>query len=110
MDRKRMTWVEAYEYMLDYNREHDIRTTRGKGEVTIVAVIKDSSMYHPKGITSYTEEQRSYKFTNREKAFIKGMGCVSIFADCLDGSENHLRLDWCIPYEWEVEYCYILND
>lgn len=38
MNRKRMTWVEAYEYMLDYNREHDIRTTRGKGEVTIVAV------------------------------------------------------------------------
>ena len=57
---------------------------------------------------------RSYIFSSDNKAFYPNMGGYSIFACCLDGSDQGVRLDWYISEEgnedgWKVQDCYILE-
>lgn len=57
---------------------------------------------------------RSYIFTSDNKAFYPKMGGYSIFAYCLDGSDQGVRLDWYMSEEgiengWKVQDCYILE-
>ena len=104
MSTERMTWSEAVRFMTDFNIKNNI-TTKGDYDaphITIVAVIDQSTFTEP-----YTEEQRSYAFTNHNKAFIQGMISNSIFAECLDGTE-YIKLSDYIP-DWKVEYCYVLE-
>ena len=54
----------------------------------------------------YSEQSRSYAFTSDNKYFIPEMGGSSIFAECLDGSEHMVRLDYYVG-QWDIEYCYI---
>lgn len=78
--------------------------------MSMVAVITEDSFNE-----KYSLEGRSYQFTNKEKAFIPGMGGYSIFASCLDGSD-HCRIEGCLAEErggkdgWKVEYCYIKEE
>lgn len=57
---------------------------------------------------------RTYSFTSDNKAFLPNMGGYSIFGYCLDGTDQGVRLDWCMAEEgnsdgWKVEDCYILE-
>lgn len=57
---------------------------------------------------------RTYRFSSDNKAFWPNMGGYSIFADCLDGTDQHLRLERYIDVEgnfsgWTAEDCYILE-
>lgn len=105
MDKKRMSWQELYRYMVEFNEKHNI-TCKGFGpKVTAVAVITEDSFD-----AEYTEEQRSYRFTNHNKAFIPSNLSRSIFADCLDGTEMGIRLDWYLGDRWIVEYAYIESE
>lgn len=55
----------------------------------------------------YTEEQRSYEVISSNKYFMPNMLGSSIFGNCLDGTDQGVRLDW---YNWEVDYCYLLEE
>ena len=57
----------------------------------------------------YSEQSRSYAFASDNKYFIPEMAGSSIFAGCLDGSEDCVRLDYYIR-QWDIEYCYIKED
>lgn len=110
----RMTWEEAVRYLTEFNQRYNI-TTKGGGPqtCTVVAVIANESLYHPDNIP-FTDEQRSYAFTNHNKFFIPSNIGNSIFADCLDGNDIGIRLDWYInpgvAGSWKVEYCYIKEE
>ncbi len=57
---------------------------------------------------------RTYVFSSDNKAFQSSMGGYSIFADCLDGTDQGVRLDWYMAEEgnpggWKVQDCYILE-
>ncbi len=57
---------------------------------------------------------RTYSFSSDNKAFWPNMGGYSIFAYCLDGTDQGVRLDWYMEEEgnpdgWKVESCYILE-
>lgn len=57
---------------------------------------------------------RTYRFSSDNKAFWPNMGGYSIFADCLDGTDQSVRLDWYMAAEgnpggWEIENCYIVE-
>lgn len=67
---------------------------------------------------SFTKEypllSRTYRFSNDNKAFWPHMFSKSIFACCLDGTDQGVRLDWYMAEEgnpggWKVEDCYILE-
>ena len=105
MDKTNMTWSEAVKFMRDFNQENGI-TTKGDTEaprITIVAIISETSFDKP-----FTETERSYAFTNNNKAFLPNMISNSIFAECLDGSE-YIKLSDYVPGYWAVERCYVLE-
>jgi hypothetical protein len=61
----------------------------------------------------YSEKERSYEVTNGNKWFLGNQGGTSLFGDCLDGSEQGIRLDWYIrrdEHPWKVERCYIVSE
>lgn len=67
---------------------------------------------------SFTKEypllSRTYRFSSDNKAFWPHMFSKSIFACCLDGTDQGVRLDWYMAEEgnpggWKVEDCYILE-
>lgn len=108
---EKMTWEEATGYLRDFNIKHKITSKGSDGPTcTMVAVITEDSFSE-----KYSLEGRSYQFTNKEKAFIPGMGGYSIFASCLDGSD-HCRIESYLAEErggkdgWKVEYCYIKEE
>lgn len=62
----------------------------------------------------YTRLSRSYCLSSDNKAFWPHAAGYSIFADCLDGTDQGVRLEWYMAEEgnaggWKVEDCYILE-
>ncbi len=62
----------------------------------------------------YPRISRTYCLSSNNKAFQPNKGGYSIFACCLDGSDQGVRLEWYMAGEgnaggWKVEDCYILE-
>jgi hypothetical protein len=102
---KHYTWREARELMRKFNEEKGYTTKGNKEHLYMVAVITEDSFDK-----QYSLTERSYEFSNDNKAFLPNQCSNSIFADCLDERDLGVRLDWYIPKEWKVEYCYIVED
>ena len=97
------TLSEIIDRFREYNREHGItyggKHPEGVPCISAVIVYKQSNFYEP-----YTEEQRSYRVNNFSgKLFFNGMFGNSVFGDCLDGTDEMLRLD---SQDWQIEKCY----
>jgi hypothetical protein len=107
MDKNRMSWSEAVQYLIEFNKKHDILRVKGSKPATcvMVAVISPSSFN-----LEYSLESRSYAFTNHNKFFIPSNIGKSIFASSLAGDDNNIRLDQYVPVSWKVEYCYIKEE
>ncbi len=103
---KKLTYEEFENAMIRFNSEHGISSQVGKEKLEGIIVFKQESFTEP-----YTKVQRSYKTNNLQKAFIPSMISSSLFADCLDNTDNGVRLDWYMKGEgaWKVEYCYLLE-
>jgi len=54
----------------------------------------------------YSLESRSYRIERDNKFFQENKISNSLYGNCLDGCDFGVRLDW---YNWEVDYCYILE-
>ena len=101
---KKITWNELTKAMWKFNEERGY-TTKGNAEKLYgVVVFTEDSFDKP-----YTEKERSYEFCSDNKAFLPNQHSNSIFADCLDGIDSGVRLDWYMHGEnsWKVDYCYI---
>lgn len=56
----------------------------------------------------YSELSRTYLFTSNAKAFNPKASGYSIFANCADGSEDGVRIDYYMKSEgWKVEKSFI---
>ena len=99
---KKLTWNEFETLMYQHNVGNHI-TTKGqdKHPITGIVVYKQGDYFKKE----YTEKERSYRVSSNNKAFIPGQIGQSIFADCLDGIDIGVRLDWY--RDWIVDYCYI---
>lgn len=86
----------------DYNERHGISygfQPKDVPELSAVIVYDQSNF-----TKEYSETSRSYRVTSQSgKAFFHGMMGNSIYGECLDGSEDGVRLD---AYAWKVERCY----
>lgn len=54
----------------------------------------------------FTEKERTYTFRSDNKYFISGLNGKSIFANCEDGTDQGIRLDYYLNH-WTVDYCFI---
>lgn len=101
-DKNNITLSDITERFREYNRQHGFtyggKHPEGAQCISAVIVYKQSNFTKP-----YSEEQRSYRVNNLSgKRFFDGMLGDSVFGDCLDGSEEYVRLD-CL--DWETERC-----
>ena len=110
-DIPHLTFGELCELFYKHKRENN-NTRQWEDKKVIRAVIVFKSSNWPD--KEYTLEQRSYLIRSDENYFISEMGGNSLFANCLDGIDQGLRLDWYMfnnhPHNWVVDYCYIKED
>ena len=92
--RQHITYGEFCNAMRNWNVSHD----ESKAEKFGVIVYKQDNFK-----TEYSEESRSYRVNNANRKFQKNKNANSLFGDCLDGTDDAVRLDW---YDWTVEFCY----
>ena len=105
---ERITWNELCKAMWKFNETHGYTTKGNPKHLKGVVVFSAKSWNKP-----YTEIQRSYEFTSDNKAFLPNQHSNSIFADCLDGTDLGVRIDWYMhdkEMPWIPEYCYIVED
>ena len=102
-NREHITWGEMKDLMFKFNEEHNIHSKGSCNEYLVAVVVIDQKSFDK----PYSVIERSYEFTNDNKAFIHGQSSNSIFADCLDRKDVGVRLDYYIHSDWKVEYCYI---
>lgn len=93
---KKITFSELSNAFWEFNKSHE---DDGKEYITGVIVYKASNWEKP-----YTETERSYRTSSKCRAFQPGKIANSIFGNCLDGTDDGVRLDW---YDWEIDYCYL---
>lgn len=60
----------------------------------------------------YSDESRTYRISSNNKAFLPNANGYSIYANCLDGLDCGVRLDWYMEDEgirsgWKIEDCRI---
>jgi len=104
---KKITWNEFVMAMRNFNKEHN-HTHKGNEKVLKgVVVFTEDNFNKP-----YTVTQRSYQTTSDQKMFLPNQLSNSVFANCLDGSDDGVRLDWYMYDEnpWKVEYCYLIEE
>ena len=94
---KKITFGQLAEIMRAYNEEHPDREE--SADVAGVVIYKESNWKVP-----YSEVSRSYRVWNCNRAFQSGKISNSLSGDCLDGTDQGVRLDW---YGWTPEYCYM---
>lgn len=95
---KHITMQELDHIMTEFNTQNPDKQDTPVLEAVIV--FKASNWKKPYDIRS-----RSYRVTNACRHFQEGKISNQLPGDCLDGTDQGVRLDW---YHWEVEYCYML--
>ena len=97
---KKLTYMEFRDAMFKFNEEHPDGKSMLYG---VIVFTKDSFT------ADYTETERSYRTNNDQKGFQHGKISNSIYANCLDGKDLGVRLDWYMHGEnpWKVDYCYL---
>lgn len=103
---EKLTFTELRDYFYAYNQKggNGARPTNPCIKKAVIVIAEGSFT------EKYSLKERSYEVRSDAKAFVPGMISSSIFGDCLDGIDLHIRLDWYIENGWEVEYCYLLEE
>lgn len=101
---KKITWTQMVDTLYKHNEENEIKVKGIDPEPIYGVVVYKSSNWEKE----YSLESRSYVVSSDNKAFIPGQLGNSIFASNLDGTDPHVRLDWC--RDWEVDYCYMKEE
>ena len=87
----------------------ELKRTSPREDLTAHIIFTEDSF-----ATQYPLLSRTYRISSDNKAFWPNMGGYSIFGNCLDGTDQSVRLDYYMAEErdingWKVEDCYILE-
>ena len=87
----------------------ELKRTSPRENLTAHIIFTEDSFTKP-----YPRLSRTYCVSSDNKAFRPNMGGYSIFAYCLDGTDQGVRLDWNMAEEgnpggWKVAECYVLE-
>ena len=102
---EKLTFRELCDRIDKHNEENDVRCQFEDKNPLTCRIVYKSENWKDK---NYTETERTYEFTSDNKYFLGAMGGNSIYADCLDGKDEGVRLDWYMGI-WKIEYCYIVE-
>ena len=106
---EKITFAELSHIFTQHNKDANITSSfTDKDPLTGVIVFSQNNFKIP-----YSTRSRSYQVQSDNKYFIPGLIGASIFGDCLDGTDQGVRLDWYMKASqdpWEVEYCYIVKN
>lgn len=101
---QKMTFKELRDYICEYNKTHN----------WAIDVLKAVIVFTPDSFDKeYSEESRSYEIRSDANTFRDTIS-NSLFASCLDGTDQGVRLDWYMEYYgnkdngWKVDYCYLI--
>lgn len=99
---EKITFNEMFDIFYKHNEENGIKTQFSDPNRLggVIVYTKDSFD------KEYPLESRSYRVASDNKYFVPHLGGNSLFGNCLDGSENCVRLDWYFS-AWKIDYCYI---
>lgn len=101
---KKMTFGEIRSLFNKHNSDNGI-TQQFADKTPLRAVV----VFTPKGwVSGLTEEELSWVIRSDNKFFL-GTAGSSLYADCLDGSEHAVRLDYVLNCDHKVAYCYLLE-
>lgn len=96
----KISYKEFEEKMWEYGKTHN---NNENYEDAIHGVIVFKASNWPDH--DFSERSRSYEVSSCNRCFQSGKIANSMFGNCLDGTDQGVRLDW---YNWEVDYCYML--
>ena len=87
----------------------DLKQKFPKEDLTAHVVFTEDSFAEPYSLLS-----RTYSFSSNNNGFWPNKFSRSIFAYCLDGTDQGVRLDWYMEAEgnkdgWKVQECYVLE-
>lgn len=100
---EKLTFTQLCDRFEEHNRQNGVtRQFDDDGRLWGVVVFAQGPWFR----REYSETERSYRFSSDNKRFLPDMGGSSVFADCLDGIEDCLRLDGYLD-AWGIDYCYI---
>ena len=96
--------------IIDFYQMHDLFTAvneNGLKPINGYIVFRADSFNR-----SYCLTSRTYCVSSRNKAFMSGQAGYSIFASCLDGTDQNVRIDGYIRGRdpWKIDYCYIAEE
>ena len=101
---KKLTFTELNGIINEHNKKNGIEQQfQDQNPLQCVIVFKQESFKK-----EYSETSRSYRFRSDNKYFLPNMGGNSIFASCLDGTDQNLKVSDYFG-EWKIEYCYVIE-
>lgn len=98
-----MAYSDLRKIFCTYEREHPKETP-----LTGYVLITQNSFTE-----AYSENERTYRFSSRSKAYMPNMCGYSIYANSVDGSDLGVRLEQYLAAErggedgWQIEKCWI---
>lgn len=98
----------TYEEMASLFRQNE---SEGKEPLTGYIVFTSDSFEK-----EYSERERTYEVSSRNKAYMPNMSGYSIFGSSLDGGDKNVRLERYMWDEkagedgWKIDHCYIKKD
>lgn len=102
---KKISFRELRDYFYIHNKTHNWAKD----------VLKAVIVFTPDSFDKeYSEKSRSYQIRSDAKTFRDTIS-NSLFANCLDGTDQGVRLDWYMEYYgnkpgWKVDYCYLIEE
>ena len=96
---KKISWYEMYETFCKFNEQNGNDSSK---------FIEGVVVYKKDGFKKefWSLKSRSYKVKSNTWGFMTNKAGHCIIGEALDGTER-IRLDW---HNWDVEYCYLLNN
>ena len=96
----KLTFAQARKIIAEHNQKYGIKSQfEDSHPITLYIVYKQSNWDD-----EYSETSRTYVVRSDNKYFLPNMISNSLIGNCLDGTDDGVRLDW---YNWEIEYVYI---
>ena len=97
---KKLTFAQARKIVDEHNQQNGIKSQfEDPNPIRLYIVYKQSNWNE-----QYSETSRTYVVRSDNKYFLPNMIGNSLFGNCLDGTDDGVRLDW---YNWEIEYVHI---